>query len=145
MTSAYQDIFNWYRVNERITTSGQFTEDQFKSVVDLGVTHVVNLGPHDHEYALPDEASLVEGSAIKYIYYPVDFQNPTGDDFNNFCEIMENLKGEKIHIHCIANYRVSAFLYRYYRDVVKEGAEQVKADMLSMWTPEGVWADFIAD
>jgi len=142
---AIDDIFNWHRVNENITTSGQFTEEQFQSLEKLGVRYIINLGLHGHEYALPDETALIADTDIEYIYLPVDFNNPTNEDFDKFCEAMAKTENEITHIHCIANYRVSAFLYRYYRDVVKEGAAKAKADMLSMWTPEGVWADFIAD
>ncbi len=140
-----KEIFNWHRVNENITTSGQFTEEQFAQIANLGVTHIVNMGLHDHKYALPDEKNLVTTNGIEYIYQPVDFNNPTDDDFATFCEVMERLDGETIHIHCIANYRVSAFLYRYYRDVKGEGAQKARDEMLSIWKPEGVWADFIAD
>lgn len=138
------EIYNWHRVNNDITTSGQFTPQQFSDLAELGVKYIINLGPHDHEYALPNEAALVADKGIEYIYIPVDFGNPTDQDFEQFCDTMAKLEGKKIHIHCIANYRVSAFLYRYYRDVKKAGAEQYKADMLSIWQPEGVWAKFIA-
>ncbi len=139
------EIYNWHRVNENITSSGQFSEEQFTQIAELGVTHVINMGLHDHEYALPDEESLVKKHGIEYIYQPVDFNKPTDDDFSIFCETMKMLEGQTIHIHCIANYRISAFLYRYYRDVKKEGAEKAKQDMLSIWQPEGVWAEFIRD
>jgi hypothetical protein len=49
---------------------------------------------------------------------PVDFQNPTEQDFEQFCSMMEQLKKLPVHVHCIANYRVSAFFYRYRRDVL---------------------------
>jgi hypothetical protein len=35
-----------------------------------------------------------------------------------FCSAMEQLKEVPVHVHCIANYRVSAFFYRYRRDVL---------------------------
>lgn len=137
------DIFNWHRVDDKITTSGQFTEAQLVTIVELGVTHILNLGLHDHKYALPEEEALVHGQGLEYIYLPVDFQNPTQADFDEFCALMDRLDGKTIHVHCIANYRVSAFFYRYYRDVKKQGAQKAKDDMLSIWKPEGVWADFI--
>lgn len=139
------DIYNWHRINENITSSGQFSEEQFHSLVKLGVRTIINLGPHNHEYALPDEAALLAQHGIEYIYIPVDFSNPTDEDFKRFCEAMAKIENEATHIHCIANYRVTAFLYRYYRDVKKDGGDKVKQDMLSIWQPEGVWAEFIAD
>jgi protein tyrosine phosphatase (PTP) superfamily phosphohydrolase (DUF442 family) len=50
---------------------------------------------------------------MTYIHIPVDFQKPTDGDFHQFCSVMEQLKEVPVHVHCIANYRVSAFFYRY--------------------------------
>ena len=55
---------------------------------------------------------------MTYIHIPVDFQNPTDQDFEQFCTAMDDLKDVPVHVHCIANYRVSAFFYRYRRNVL---------------------------
>jgi protein tyrosine phosphatase (PTP) superfamily phosphohydrolase (DUF442 family) len=78
----------------------------------LGVRHVVNLGLHTYEKALPDEAANVAQLGMTYIHIPVDFQNPTDRDFEQFCSVMEQLKDVAVHVYCIANARVSAFFYR---------------------------------
>ncbi len=103
-------IYNWQRLDNRITTSGQPTEKQLADIHALGVRHIVNLGLHTHEKALPDEAASVSRLGVTYIHIPVDFQNPTDDDFDQFCAVMEQLKEVPVHVHCIADYRVSAFL-----------------------------------
>ena len=51
------EIYNWRRLDGRITTSGQPTEAQLADLQRLGVTHVINLGLHTHEKA----ASLLWG------------------------------------------------------------------------------------
>jgi len=56
---------------------------------------------------------------------------------------MEQLKEVPVHVHCIANYRVSAFLYRYRRDVLGAGEATARAEMEEIWHPKGVWATFI--
>jgi hypothetical protein len=58
---------------------------------------------------------------------------------------MERLEAEPVHVHCIANYRVSAFLYRYRREVRGMDEARARADLEAIWQPEGVWAAFIAD
>jgi protein tyrosine phosphatase (PTP) superfamily phosphohydrolase (DUF442 family) len=136
-------IYNWRRIDDRITTSGQPTEPQLAEIQALGVRHVINLGLHSHEKALPDEAASVSGLGMSYIHIPVDFQNPTDGDFAQFCVAMEELKGVPLHVHCIANYRVSAFFYRYRRDVLGMDETQARADMEQIWRPEGVWATFV--
>src|SRR5436190_16504638 len=136
-------IYNWRRLDDRITTSGQPSEPQLADIRALGVRHIVNLGLHTHEKALPDEAGSVSRLGMTYIHIPVDFQNPTDQDFETFCSVMERLNGVSVHVHCIANYRVSAFFYRYRRDVLGWDDAKARADMDAIWHPEGVWADFI--
>ena len=108
-----EGIYNWHRLDGRITTSGQPTEAQLAEIRGLGVRHIVNLGLHTHEKALPDEAATVDRLGMTYIHIPVDFQNPTEQDFQEFCAVMERLKDVPVHVHCIANARVSAFFYRF--------------------------------
>ena len=65
-------IYNWQRLDNRITTSGQPTEKQLADIRALGVRHIVNLGLHTHEKALPDEAASVSRLGMTYIHIPVD-------------------------------------------------------------------------
>jgi protein tyrosine phosphatase (PTP) superfamily phosphohydrolase (DUF442 family) len=83
-----EGIYNWHRLDGRITTSGQPTEQQLSEIHALGVRHIVNLGLHSHEKALPDEAASVSRLGMKYIHIPVDFGNPTEDDFQQFCAVI---------------------------------------------------------
>src|SRR5258705_7319063 len=92
-------IYNWRRLDHRITTSGQPTEPQLADIHALGVRHIVNLGLHSHEKALPDEAASISRLGMTYIHIPVDFQNPTDEDFEKFCSVMEQLKDVPVHVH----------------------------------------------
>jgi protein tyrosine phosphatase (PTP) superfamily phosphohydrolase (DUF442 family) len=138
-----ETIYNWRRLDDRVTTSGQPTEPQLADIHALGVRHIINLGLHSHEKALPDEAASVSRLGMTYIHIPVDFQKPTDGDFDQFCSAMEQLKEVPVHVHCIANYRVSAFFYRYRRDVLGMDEAQARADMEQVWRPNGVWATFV--
>ena len=139
-----ESIYNWHRLDERLTTSGQPTEAQLADIHALGIGHVVNLGLHTHEMALPDEAASAAALGMTYIHIPVDFQNPTEADFTRFCDVMDELKDWPVHVHCIANYRVSAFFYRYRRDVLGMDEGRARADLEKLWRPTEVWAAFIA-
>src|ERR1700739_3374784 len=133
-----ETIYNWRRLDDRITTSGQPTEQQLADVRALGVRHIVNLGLHSHEKALPDEAASVGALGMTYIHIPVNFQNPTPDDFTKFCDVIAALPQVPVHVHCIANYRVSAFFYRYPCDVLGMDEARARTDMEQVWKPEGV-------
>jgi uncharacterized protein (TIGR01244 family) len=136
-------IYHWHRLDDRITTSGQPTEPQLAEIAALGVRRVINLGLHSHAKALPDEAASVAALGMTYVHIPVDFQNPTEDDFAAFRAAIEASADGPVHVHCIANYRVSAFFYRYRRDVLGMDAAQARADLDRIWQPDAVWTAFI--
>jgi uncharacterized protein (TIGR01244 family) len=136
-------IYNWHRLDERITTSGQPTEAQLEKIAALGVRCVINLGLHSHEKALPDETASVAALGMQYVHIPVDFKRPTDTDFSTFCAAMRATGDDPVHVHCIANYRVSAFFYRYRRDVLGMDAARARADLDRIWKPDAVWRAFI--
>mgnify|MGYP001546061275 CR=1 FL=1 len=138
-------IYNWRRLDGRVTTSGQPTEAQLVELRQLGIEHVINLGLHTHERALPNEAGNLASLGMAYVHIPVEFDKPTEEDFSFFCDALEAIGNKPVHIHCIANMRVTAFLYRYQRDVLGRDDEEARNFMVSVWQPGGVWASFIGD
>lgn len=138
-------IFNWRRFDARLTTSGQPSAAQLAEIRALGVTHVINLGLHGHPRALPDEAATVGDLGMNYIHIPVDFDHPTEADFDRFCAVLEDLPDTSVHVHCIVNARVTAFLYRYQRDRLGGDVNAARALLDTVWRPGGVWADFIGE
>lgn len=139
------DITNWHRLEPWLTTSGQPSEEGLAHIRALGVSHVVNLGMHDHEKALPDEAASVAALGMDYIHIPVVFDAPTEADYVRFAETMKTLEGKTIHVHCIANMRVSAFLYRWRREALGMIEAEARSAMELIWKPGGVWAELIGD
>ena len=138
-----EHIYHWQRIDERLTTSGQPSEGELAEIAALGVRLVINLAPHSHAKALPDEAGCVGRLGMGYRNIPVDFQRPDEADFSAFCALMETHKGAPLHVHCAANYRVSAFVYRYRRDVLGADEGQARADLLRVWQPDAAWAAFL--
>jgi len=136
-------IFMWRRIDARLTTSGQPAEAQLADIGALGVTHVLNLGLHTHEKALADEAGSLRALGMEYIHIPVDFDNPEEADYERFCAEMRGLEGKTIHVHCIVNMRVSAFLYRWHRDEMGMPEAEAREIMERVWRPGGAWARFI--
>jgi protein tyrosine phosphatase (PTP) superfamily phosphohydrolase (DUF442 family) len=139
------DIYNWRRLDERLTTSGQPTEEQLRAIAGLGVETVVNLGLHTHAKALPDERASVTALGMAYVHQPVEFSAPTAADLERFCDLMDRLQGRTLHVHCIANWRVSAFLYRWRIDRLGWDRDRARVDLDAIWTPEGPWAAIVGD
>ncbi len=138
------DILNWWRMDERVTTSGQPSVEQLRRIAALGVREVINLGLHTHEMALADEAGTVIELGMRYTHLPVDFKSPTAGDFDAFVTAFEATAPLPVHVHCIMNWRVSAFFYRYRRDILGLDPVAIRPDLYAIWSPDPVWTEFIS-
>lgn len=139
-----QDIFNVRVVDEQLITAGQPSEAQLASVAADGVKVVINLALHDDKrYSLPDEANLVHSLGMQYVHIPVVFEKPKPEQLQEFCKAMDEHRGEKILVHCAANYRVSAFVGMY--RVLRLGWQKDEAFVLmdGIWKPDAIWQAFI--
>lgn len=141
-----RDIVNWCRLDERLTTSGQPDEAQLARLAALGVRTVINLGLHDHERALADERASLEALGITYIHIPVPWEAPEEVHFDRFCEAMDAAESAPVHVHCVMNWRVSGFIYRYRRDCLGWNEAEARTPMLELWDPQRypAWAIFLA-
>jgi protein tyrosine phosphatase (PTP) superfamily phosphohydrolase (DUF442 family) len=142
--NSLEGIFNYHLVNGSIATSGQPSEQQFSVIREAGYQSIINLAPHSAENSLPDEAGLLHRLGMQYVHIPVDFKNPTDDDFQAFVAALQNSPAGKTWVHCAANMRVSAFVYKYRRDVLHEDPVIAKVDLEKIWEPFGVWKNFLS-
>jgi protein tyrosine phosphatase (PTP) superfamily phosphohydrolase (DUF442 family) len=140
-----EDIYNHLRAGDCLHCGGMPTREQAMSLAGDGVRVVVNLATPKSEDWIPDEKELVEAQNIVYYGIPVDWDNPTMDDFNRFVGIMDRHRSETILVHCQANYRATAFiaLYRYNRLGWSEG--NAFKDLEKIWDPGEypAWKKFI--
>lgn len=138
------DIINYLRVDERLATSGQPSEEELAALAREGIEVVINLALHDDpRYSLPDEAGTVTGLGMAYVHIPVKFDAPTEADLEAFFSAMEAHRGSKLLVHCAANKRVTAFLglYRALRE--NWDVERAFEPMKEIWEPNAAWAPFI--
>jgi protein tyrosine phosphatase (PTP) superfamily phosphohydrolase (DUF442 family) len=149
VSSDPQDIRNWQRLSERITTSGRLEPHDPERLAAIGVRHVVNLALDEHPEALADEAALLARYGVRYTHIPVPFDAPEEAHYQAFAEALE-AEGP-VHVHCIMNWRVSAFFYRWHRDACGMAEPEARALMERQWSPEAndhpaapAWAAFVA-
>ena len=143
------DIRAWQRLGEDITTSGRLEEHDPARLAAIGVRHVINLALDNHPEALAGEADKLAAHGIAYAHIPVPFDAPGEDHFAAFGAALDAAEAP-VHVHCIMNWRVSAFFYRYH--LVHGMAEpEARALMEQQWSPDqsdnpaaAVWAEFIA-
>jgi protein tyrosine phosphatase (PTP) superfamily phosphohydrolase (DUF442 family) len=145
------DIRAWQRLSDRVTTSGRLQEGDPARLAEIGVRHVINLAMADHPEALPDAEEKFAEQGIGYAHIPVPFDAPEEAHYAAFVHALEAAEGP-VHVHCIMNWRVSAFFYRYHRDACGLGKAEARALMEQQWSPEtsdypgaSAWAAFIAE
>jgi protein tyrosine phosphatase (PTP) superfamily phosphohydrolase (DUF442 family) len=142
-----EESYNFRRIHERLTTSGVVSAAQLSDLRAEGYDALINLLPDTQEHAVADEARIVREQGLEYVYIPVAFGAPRRSDLEAFVDALDRLTSKKTHVHCAANYRVSAFysLYALRRGLCTE----VEADALvsDLWNPADypVWRAFIAD
>jgi uncharacterized protein (TIGR01244 family) len=142
---ALTDIYNFIPVTESIATSGQPTEAQMSEIATAGFRAVVNLALGKSENALADEAATVRALGMAYHHIPVIWEAPQLTDFEQFCVLMDSLAGQKLFIHCVANYRVSMFIALYAEKCWGWTRAQADAHIRRIWEPDEVWAKFIEE
>jgi protein tyrosine phosphatase (PTP) superfamily phosphohydrolase (DUF442 family) len=113
------------------------------------VRHVINLALVDPPGALEDEDAAVTQQGLRYTHIPIPFDAPEEAHYRAFQQALEEGEGP-VHVHCIMNWRVSAFFYRYN---IEHGMDEgeARALMERQWSPEtnadpraAAWANFIA-
>src|SRR5258706_1762806 len=139
------DIYNYMLLNDQLSSSGPPTGEQMKSVAEAGVQVVINLAPHDAQHALPNESELVNSLGMEYINIPITWRAPEPEALPHFMDTMDAHTTKKIHVHCEANYRASAFIMMY--RVLRLGWKKEDAIpvMENMWNPEDfpIWQKII--
>jgi protein tyrosine phosphatase (PTP) superfamily phosphohydrolase (DUF442 family) len=142
-SSKLSDIFHFQATTETLGTAGQPTAAQFEAVKDAGYEVVINLALGNTQRDLANEPQLMSELGLDYVHIPVEFEQPTAADLDEFFEAMDANQGKKCFVHCIANARVSAFVMLY--RVLRQGVplEEARAQMLQIWTPNETWQAFI--
>ncbi|TIX48818.1 beta-lactamase hydrolase domain-containing protein [Alteraurantiacibacter aquimixticola] len=143
------DIRNWLRLSDRVTTSGKLEPADPQRLADMGVKRVINLALADHPEALPDADAAMAAAGLGYTHIPVPFDAPEEAHYRAFVTALEADEAP-VHVHCIMNWRVSAFFCRYHRERGMDDAE-ARALMHKVWDPVTMdyanadkWAAFVA-
>lgn len=138
-----EQIRNFYRINDTISTSGQPTAEQFILIKKSGFDAVINLALPDSPHAIKNEETIVIQANMDYLHIPVDFKSPKLSDLELFFDTMEKYRNKKLFIHCALNMRVSAFIFLYKTIKQQWPVQKALQDLHAVWIPDEVWQDFI--
>jgi protein tyrosine phosphatase (PTP) superfamily phosphohydrolase (DUF442 family) len=138
-------IYNYRSCAPDLDTSGQPDEDELATIAAAGFDLIINLGLHDAEYALADEAGSVRALGMDYVHVLVAFDAPAPRDLRRYFEVMDAHPGRRIWVHCAANKRASVFVGLWLhlrRGLPRDAAFAVQRDI---WQPDATWARFMVD
>ena len=138
-----EQIYNFIQISEALATSGQPTDAQMGEIAAAGYKIIVNLALPTSDNALKDEAATVRALGMDYHNIPVVWEAPKLSDFDQFVPLMDSLSGQKVFLHCAANYRVSMFTALYAEKRWGWTRAQADAHIRRIWEPDEVWAKFI--
>lgn len=137
-----QEIINYININENLATSGQPTKEQFLKIADEGYEIVINLAVYNSDGKIENEDDIVSSLGMTYIHLPVEFLDPTRKNLRDFIEILSLLSSntsKKIWVHCIMNYRVSAFMYVFHKYILKTPFQNINLTVFDEWSPDEKW------
>ena len=102
------DIRNFLQVTPEFCTGGQPRIEHYARLKADGVKAVLNLR-QPTEHRAEEEQQAVEAAGLKYFNIPVNYQNPSDADVDQFLKITDDPANRPMFIHCTAAIRVGAF------------------------------------
>ena len=103
----------------------------YEIVLNLAVAHSVGKIEHEDD--------IVTSLGMNYIHIPVEFLEPTTKNLKDFIEILSSLSNKKVWVHCIMNYRVSAFMYVYHKYILNTPFDNIDMKVFEEWSPDESW------
>lgn len=137
--SDFRTLKNFHFVSANLASSGYLKMDEYQLIKQYGFKHVINLIPGDQK----EEKNIVEKLGLSYQQIPVDWSEPSLENFESFTNLMKSYGNHKVYIHCQANYRASTFVFLYRITQLGVNQEEAKKDLLKIWMPNQTWQDFI--
>jgi len=135
--ASIDEISNYFALPMSLGTSGQPTVNQFTAIRAAGFDVVVNLAMPDSDNALANEGALVSENGMTYVHIPVPWDAPNANHLAQFFGVMDAMlaQNKKVWVHCAANYRASAFSYKYLTMTQGLSEPESTTPLLTKWLP----------
>ena len=143
--SKIENIPNFLQITDFLATAGQPSPAQLADIKEAGYELVINIGLLESPGALPDERKVVTDLGMTYTQIPVIFEAPQIEEAARFCDLITFNAKRKIFVHCVANKRAACFVYLYRVLCTDADEAEARRTLESVWTPDAIWEEFIAD
>jgi len=87
-------ITNYIQISDRLASSGQPEEHQFRYIAKAKYRMIINLAMPNSENAIPEEGYIVAALKMTYVHIPVPFEAPNVDHLSNGSKISTTLYHE---------------------------------------------------
>lgn len=137
--SSLETIRNFVRLTPDFGTAGQPAAEQFTLIAEAGYRTVINLAMPEHKDSIDDEGKRVTELGMSYHHLPVPFDAPTASHARQFCRLLQAQEEPPVFVHCIMNYRVSAFMYLYLTRFLGFAPDRARSPVFQHWEPDSKW------
>jgi protein tyrosine phosphatase (PTP) superfamily phosphohydrolase (DUF442 family) len=137
------DASNYRQYNELLSSSGQPSGEQLQQAAEEGFERIVYLAFTDNDTAIEHEDRIVKSLGMDYVHIPIDFQNPTLEDFRTFVGAMEPERPVKTLVHCQVNFRASTVSFLYRVIYLDAPVAKAKTDLDNVWSLNETWFRFL--
>jgi protein tyrosine phosphatase (PTP) superfamily phosphohydrolase (DUF442 family) len=129
-------IPKYLEVTPLLGTGGQPTDTGLRTLADKGYKAVVNLRTETEKVDLVAEEKLVRELGLKYYSVPLVGTAPDDRSAVEYLRVMDELKGEKVFVHCAAANRVGAvvMIQRVLRDGLTQDEAEEEAARIGLHT-----------
>jgi len=141
--NSINEINNYLEYSPVFSSSGQVSKNDLNNLVRSGFQRVIYLAYNNQGKALLGEDRLVKDLGMQYVHIPVEWGDPTVNDFQLFASMMQQSPNSRTLLHCQVNYRASVFSFLYRVIYMGIDIKHAKLDMESIWMPNLIWKNFI--
>jgi protein tyrosine phosphatase (PTP) superfamily phosphohydrolase (DUF442 family) len=136
---------NVVAITPHLVTSGQPSAKALAALGAQGFGADIYLAPPTVHDAVRDEALIVGRQGIVFVNIPMDFDNPTEQDYETFASVLGALSERRVLVHCQVNLRASSMVFLYRVIARKEDPHVAYEAVTGVWKPEGPWKRLIQD
>ncbi len=121
------DLPGYLEVTPRIGTGGQPTDDGIRQLAEKGYRTIVNMRePGEEGLDFDKERNLAEDLGMKYYQIAFSSKEPKEEPVSQLITLMEQLKQEKVFVHCRTGSRVGAAMMC--KRALKDGVPAERAE-----------------
>lgn len=121
-TELKSDIARITCIDEKVALSGQLKPSAFRKLAGKGFKAIINLRTDKEGVDIAAEKKLAEEAGLKFIYIPIDANNPQNSSADEFIKVVREQLTNPILICCGTANRAAA-MWMIYR-VLEEGKNE---------------------